>query len=184
MAKIQYLSPEELERLRRTIADPRDRALFGVMYFYGLRVSEVVRLRLEDVNLDQGRIWIERSKSGIPGEKPIPSGLFRLLKRYAPVRRPGPAFFTGRRGPLTVRWVYELFRRYATKAGLPVEKRHPHVLRHSIATHLIEDGHDIRYVQDHLGHASIKSTQIYAQVTDEHRARAFLEIERSRRIRW
>ena len=67
MAKIQYLSPEELERLRRTITDPRDRALFGVMYFYGLRVSEVVRLRLEDVNLDQGRIWIERSKSGIPG---------------------------------------------------------------------------------------------------------------------
>ena len=90
----------------------------------------------------------------------------------------GAALFTGRQGDLSPQRIQQLFKQYSRKAGL-----HPHVsvhsLRHSIATHLLDAGQGIEYVQDHLGHVNIENTQIYAKVTDRRRAEVFQALETS-----
>jgi integrase/recombinase XerC len=94
------------------------------------------------------------------------------------VGSPEGPLFPGRRGPLRKRQIQELFVRYRDQAGL--QPRYTcHCLRHSIATHLLDAGMSLEFVQDHLGHRSIRSTSIYARITDRHRAAIFLRLEQS-----
>ena len=132
------------------LEDPRDRALFATIYHYGLRVSEATLLQLEHVDFEQKRIFISRLKRGIGGERPLFANTAQLLKSYLDVRLPkGSALFTGRQGNLKCARIQQLFRRYADKAGLNGQFS-VKSLRHSIATHLLEAGQGIEYVQDHL----------------------------------
>ncbi len=166
------------------ITDLRDRALFGAMYFFGLRTSEVGLLLREHVNLRTRRIHIPRLKGGIPGEKVMTADCRRLLQSYLQSRRDALPYILPSRNarPIRRKRIDALFRHYARQAGLPLHKRHSHCLRHSIATHLLDAGQSLEYVQDHLGYRSIKSTGVYAKISDAKRERVAAQIELAREV--
>jgi integrase/recombinase XerD len=177
----KYLPQDELQRFFAAIASSRDRALFAVIYHYGLRVDEAMMLTLEDVDLRNHRIRIRRLKNGLGGEKPLWRHTAKLLRAYLRVRRDaGPYLFTGREGPLKKRQVQNLFARYAKAAG--ITRRSVHSLRHSIAVHLLDAGRGIEYVADHLGHRNIQNTRIYAQISHPLREQVFRDLERHPKI--
>ncbi len=164
------------------IPDPRDRALFAVIYHYGLRVSEATLLRVEDIDFSRGRIVIHRLKGGHNGERPLFKSTARALRKYLEVRQPAaPALFTGRQGGLTRERIHQLFKCYAQKAGLNSTFT-VRCLRHSIATHLLEAGQGIEFVRDHLGHVNIQNTLIYAKLTDRRREEVYRQLEESPEI--
>ena len=174
----KVLSPEMVEDL---LAAPqgsidryarRDRAVLAVMYATGCRVSEVVDLRLSDVNLTEryARCTGKGNKQRMVSMNPV---AVNAINRYLNLERPlmvGNAsddreyLFVSRSGRrLRREAVWELIRRYAARAGCGTDVS-PHTLRHSFATHLLARGADIRALQEMLGHASIRTTQIYTQV--------------------
>lgn len=153
----KYLTQSQLTAFFTTIDSPRDRALFLVIYHYGLRVSEATRLKLTDVDFQQQTITLSRLKGGNGGVKPLLANTRQALMAYLPVRQPtGDGLFTGRQGNLGRHQIYGRFKRYAHRAGLG--KYSVHCLRHSIATHLLEAGFEIDLVKDHLGHRKLQST--------------------------
>lgn len=175
---IKYLKQDELKRLLAAINDKQDRALFLVAYYHGLRASEVGLLHVDDVDLTRARIRIMRVKNSNDGEYPMHPAEVKAVKAYLKEAHPGGSLFPGARGtPIPRRTLDRRMKQYGAKAGIPEDRRHFHVLRHSIATHLIEAGADIRFVMDWLGHKSIQSTVIYAQYTnparDKQAARLF-----------
>lgn len=179
---IKFLVQEQTARLFSVIADPRDRALFAVIYHYGLRVSEATLLQLTDVDLERRRIFIKRLKRGRGGERPLFDNTAQVIKMYLPVRlATGPELFTGRQGGLGRQRVQQLFRRYVGEAGLPPAFT-VRCLRHSIATHLLDAGFGIEFVQDHLGHVNIQNTLIYAKLTDRRREEVYRQVEQSPEI--
>jgi len=181
-SKIKYLSKQETERFFLCVKDPRDKALFGFIYLYGLRVSEAILLKLTDVDLEKKRINIRRIKDGISGERHLFASAERLLRKYLKVRlNTGDSIFTGRQGDITRQRAFQLFKGYAKRAGLD-PRYSVHCLRHSIATHLLEAGEGIEFVRDHLGHRNIQNTMIYAQITDSRREEAYRRVERSEEI--
>jgi integrase/recombinase XerD len=132
------------------------------------------------VDVNRSRIVIKRSKGGAWTEQPLFSATARLLSRYMAKPRGSSEdpLFGGRRGPLRKRQIQSLFVRYRDLAGL--DRRYTcHGLRHSIATHLLDAGVALEFVQDHLGHQSIRSTSIYARITDRHREALFRKLEAS-----
>ncbi|HEX3533459.1 MAG TPA: tyrosine-type recombinase/integrase [Gemmatimonadaceae bacterium] len=178
--QIIYLSKDEVERFFAAIPkdNTRDRLLFEMIYRYGLRRREAALLRREHIS---ERIWITRLKGGVSGEYPIHPTTRRLLWQHESEPRAGTRspylFFTRQSGtkPLSPSTIYGHFRQYAEAGGIPRERQHPHVLRHSIATHLLDAGWDIADVQDWIGHADIKSTQVYAKVTNKRRETRYAE---------
>jgi site-specific recombinase XerD len=182
--KYTYLTTREVDLLFEQITDLRDCALFGTMYYFGLRASEVGLLLREYVNFRTRRIYIPRLKGGVPGEKVMTADCRRLLQRYLQSRRDGLLYLFPSRNtrPISRKRIDALFRHYATHAGLPPHKRHSHCLRHSIATHLIDAGQSLEYVQDHLGHRSIQSTGVYAKISDARRERVAAHIELAREV--
>jgi len=185
----RYLTQEELARFRKGIVaagTPRDVALFGLMYRFGLRAAEVTYLLREDLDLARGRIRVRRAKGGEWKEYPLPRDLVSPLRRYLRRREDrGPFLFTGRqsnnqRGMISLR-VRQLFKHYARLAGLPAPLS-SHSLRHSIAVHSLEEGFGLEYVADLLGHTSIRSTAIYARVTTPAREAMMRRLDRSRYV--
>lgn len=163
------------------IRGPRDLTLFTFIYLYGLRVAEVSLHVVGDVDLVRGRIIIKRLKGGMWAERPLFSRLRELLREHLASLsdRSGDApLFPGNGGSLRKRQIQSLFMKYRDLAGLP-RTATTHSLRHSIATHLLDAGVSLEFVQDHLGHQSIRSTSIYARITDHHRAALFQKLERS-----
>ena len=185
----RYLTQEDLASFRRAIVAaglPRDVALFGLMYRFGLRAAEVTLLLVEDLDLARGRIRIRRTKGGDWKEYPLPRDLVPALRRHLRQREDkGPFLFIGRqsnnqRGMIPLR-VRQLFKHYAKLAGLsPAVSSHS--LRHSIAVHSLEEGFGLEYVADLLGHTSIRSTAIYAKVTTPAREAMMRRLDRSRYV--
>jgi integrase/recombinase XerD len=151
----------------------RDRAILETMYGAGLRISELVALDVDDVDLDEGSV---RAVGKGSKERIVPLGRFavRALQAYLTRARPsmagprtrGALFLNRRGGRLTRQGCTNIIRSTARRAG--IRKRvTPHMLRHSFATHLLEGGADVRVVQELLGHASLSSTQIYTLVTGD-----------------
>ena len=176
----RYLTQDKVRRFLAAVAGPRDRALFALVYLYGLRVGEVALLRRGDVDLDRARIVVRRLKGGVWTERPLFSWAAEVLRRYLgeQVLPEDAPLFPGRSGPLRKRQVQTLFTRYRDRAGLS-QRYTCHGLRHAIATHLLDAGCALEFVQDHLGHKSIRSTSIYARITDRHRAAVFRRLESS-----
>jgi integrase/recombinase XerD len=157
------------------VAGLRDRAILEVMYGAGLRISELVGLDVDDVDLEEGSVRAigKRNK-----QRMVPLGRYGVaaVESYVTRARPslarvgtGPALFLNRRGGrLTRQGVAGLLKSAAARAGLPrAAAVTPHTLRHSFATHLLAGGADVRVVQELLGHASLATTQIYTLVTGE-----------------
>jgi integrase/recombinase XerD len=177
--QITFLSKLEVEALFAAIPQEatRDQLLFEMIYRHGLRRLEAALIRREWIT---DSIWIQRVKGGVSGEYPIHPRTRRLLWAWLNARGEddNPYLFTSRQSghrPLSASTVYGLFSRYATAAGIAAERQHPHVLRHSIATHLLDAGWDISDVQDWIGHREIASTQVYAKITNKRREARYEE---------
>jgi integrase/recombinase XerD len=149
----------------------RDRAILELMYACGLRVSEAVDLKISDVELDAG-ILTCKGKGSKTRKIPIGKSAVEWLKSYLAVRRKKEnfeiqnLFVTPQGRPLNRQIIFNFIKDYAEKIGL--EGVSPHTLRHSFATHLVQNRADIRSVQKMLGHADISTTQIYTHITDSH----------------
>ncbi len=144
----------------------RDRAILELLYACGARVSEICGLRLEHANLEAGHVRVFGKGSK---ERVVPMGqpARAAIERYLSERMPGDALFTNARGKALNRvTVWKLVKRFAAAAGIKANV-YPHALRHSFATHLVQNGADLRYVQEMLGHANIGTTQIYTHVDGE-----------------
>jgi integrase/recombinase XerC len=164
------------DRKRKTAR--RDGVLFLILATVGMRPRELARLTLEDVTLGtEPQLRLRRLKSrkvqGRLDDVPIGAKLGRILRRWIAYRGPGrgPLFPSQQGGELTVRALERLFRRYADAAGIPSEAR-LYALRHTAARRMLEATGDLRTVQVMLGHASIRTTEIYAHVTMERRRQA------------
>lgn len=149
----------------------RDRAILELMYACGLRVSEAVDLKIADVELDAG-ILTCTGKGNKMRKVPIGTSAVEWLKSYLVLRRRKESvetqnlFVTSPGKPLNRQTIFLFIKEYAAKIGL--KDVSPHTLRHSFATHLVQNSADIRSVQQMLGHADISTTQIYTHITDTH----------------
>ncbi len=180
----QFLTVEEVRRLLEAprVDRPqgvRDRALLEVMYGSGLRVSETVGLEEGHLDLQEGAVRV-RGKGAKDRVVPLTRAAVMWLARYMDEVRPlwnvrgtSRVFLTRRGRPLDRVEVWKLLRRYARKAGI-TKNVHPHMLRHSFATHLLMGGMDLRTLQALLGHASLNTTQIYTHL-DLERLRAAVQ---------
>ena len=152
----------------------RDRAMLETLYATGLRVSELVGLKLSQVSLDMGVVRV-LGKGNKERLVPLGEEAIDWLKRYCTTARAelgGDAkadavFVTARRGPMTRQAFWQLIKRHAVKAGIARTALSPHTLRHAFATHLLNHGADLRVVQLLLGHADITTTTIYTHVARE-----------------
>ena len=175
----QVLSREEIELLLKSPDTDkangiRDAAMLELLYAAGLRVSELINLKLQDINLEAGFVRIFGKGSR---ERIVPIGAHAREKVNAYLKNvrsrrlkqsASPYLFIARAGrPMTRQGFWKLVRRYAMQAGLK-KKITPHSLRHSFASHLLEGGADLRAVQVMLGHVDISTTQIYTHVTRDH----------------
>ncbi len=152
----------------------RDRAMLETLYASGLRVSELVNLKLHEVGFNEGVVRVLGKGSK---ERLVPLGEVALdwLTRYLNEARrdilknqpSDDLFVTARGGAMTRQAFWQLIKRYALTAGIQPDKLSPHVLRHAFATHLLNHGADLRVVQLLLGHADISTTQIYTHVARE-----------------
>lgn len=172
------LNREEMNRLlEQPVPDgdagSRDRAMLELMYATGLRASELINLKMNDINWQVGFLST-MGKGGKGRIIPIGRCAYDCLSRYVEESRPGlikgrqnDMLFLNRSGQgLTRQGFWKIVKKYALMAGLG-KKVHPHTFRHSFATHLLEGGADLRSVQMMLGHADISTTQIYTHVTRE-----------------
>lgn len=174
----------DVDQVSRLLAIPvdsplaaRDLAIMELMYSSGLRLAEVVASNLDDLDLSEGMLRVlgkGRKTRDVPVGRLARQALERWLAERRELARPNEtALFVNRRGTrLSGRSVQERLRRWA---GLQVVGRHvhPHMLRHSFATHLLESSGDLRAVQELLGHADIGTTQIYTHLDFQHLAKIY-----------
>lgn len=177
----EALSPDEASRLVAIDDDSdvglRDRALFELAYSCGLRVSELTGLDVDaiDVRSGEARVLGKGSKTRIV---PVGGPALEALARWLPVRERlavagESALFIGRTGRrLSPREVQRRIKHRAAAAGLAMDV-HPHMLRHSFASHLLQSSGDLRAVQEMLGHASLSSTQVYTHLDFQHLAKVY-----------
>ena len=178
------LSPAESERLIEAANGTapralRDRALVELMYGAGLRVSETVGLSRTSVDLD-ARIVRVLGKGDKERIVPLGRPAAESVRRYMALGRPHldrrhrpDLFLNARGGALTRAGAFMILRKLAEKAGLEPERVHPHLLRHSFATHLLEGGADLRSVQEMLGHADLSTTERYTHISDRRRRETY-----------
>jgi len=162
-----YLTPGEVKALLDAAKagrhGERDHLLLLMMFRHGLRVSEAVGLRRDELDLDRARLGVRRLKGGLPVEQPIPGDELRAVRRYLAVRRGElPWLFLSERSqPLTRQAVNYLVAAAAERVGL--QGVHPHTLRHSCGFYLADKGAELRTIQDYLGHRDPKHTVHYTR---------------------
>jgi|Deesub1362B_J571_1020462.scaffolds.fasta_scaffold05548_2 integrase len=194
--RIKYLTPEQLEKLWKVMdKNKRDKTMFRLMYAFGLRVSELVNLKLEDILWDSQQIRVPRVKSGVPRVWDVPDKLFKLLKQWVRERekldnaKENPYLFiteySGKSSPIDRNTVQWLFRHFVKKAGIGNWNTFSvHSLRHSLGVHLASDpAVPLEYIKQRLGHKSILSTQIYMDLVGRERKEIDRKIEQNGTLR-
>ena len=181
----EFLTIEETLKLIKIpdISKPygqRDRAIIELIYAAGLRVSELSHLDLSQIDLESRQIRVmgkgNKERLVIIGQ-PSASALESYIEEGRPAMlgkiKSNAVFVNRRGGRLTDRWVQKMLEKYARAAGID-KGVHPHLLRHTFATHLLDGGADLRVVQDLLGHASLSTTQIYTHVTQTQARKVYM----------
>ena len=179
-----YLSPEEVLAVLKAAREraTRDWTMVLLAYRHGLRASEVCGLKLSDIDLKAGSISIRRLKGSLQTTQPLYSHRgqplldeMAALRAWLRERRSDGSdyLFTSQKGgKLDRTQFFRLFRACAEVAGLPPEKRHPHVLKHSLASHLVAGNVNLALIRQALGHRSITSTMQYVGTSDGQAAEA------------
>ena len=159
--------------------DSRNRTVIDVLYSTGCRVSELCDINISDIDLDEKYLKL-KGKGSKQRIVPIGSMLYKNLLQYLNVRetflqnRGEPLFLSKSKNKLDRTAVFRIIKKTAKNISLQTDV-HPHTLRHSAATHMLEGGCDLRTVQEFLGHSSVSTTQIYTKVTKEFLEEAFTE---------
>jgi site-specific recombinase XerD len=162
------LSQDEVARLLSSVLNPKHKLILSLMYSAGLRVGEAVKLKTEDIDLDNKIIWVRQGKGKKDRQSIISGKLFAILMQLVEEKGVGQYLFSGQKPEthLSTRSAEKIFQRAMENAN--IKKRAVcHSLRHSFATHLLENGTDIRYIQALLGHNSLATTQIYTKVSQK-----------------
>ena len=145
-----------------------------LLYGSGLRVSELCNLKISDIDLRRSLIIVRGGKGAKDRIVPIPRALLKEIEDYLKMRNDNSEYLLveerrNKKDKLSPKTVWYILDKYGKKAGIKVT---PHMLRHSFATHMLENGIDIRVIQEILGHSNLSTTQIYTKVTVEHLRRA------------
>jgi integrase/recombinase XerD len=161
------LSREEVQALLEAPGDLRHRAMLAILYGSGLRVSEVARLKVADIDSARNVLWVRSGKGRRDRQALLPPKLRELLRCYWRSQRPTDWLFPGAdpTQPISVKTIFRACRQAARSAGI-ARSVHPHLLRHAFATHLLEAGVNLRTIQFLLGHANLETTARYLQVAD------------------
>jgi len=158
------LTIEEIRRLIDNTSNIKHKLIIKLLYGCGLRVSEIVNLKKSDVNFVEGLIHIRLAKGKKDRFVKIPISVEKELYNFSKLSDGKYLFESARGGKLTTKAIQSVLKNSTKKAN--VKKRtYPHLLRHSFATHLLEQGTDLRVIQKLLGHSDIKTTQIYTQIS-------------------
>jgi len=158
------LSKEEVRRLIAGIENKKHRTIVELLYGCGLRVSEVVKIKMKDIDLDRMQLHVVQAKGAKDRYTILPVSLQMTLETQATLKETNDFLFTNRRGGrLTTTSIQKIVSQANERADISKNVT-PHTLRHSFATHLLEAGTDIRYIQELLGHAKIETTQLYTHV--------------------
>ena len=166
----EYLTPDEVEKVltaagRAGRHGHRDRTLILLAFRHALRVSELVAVRWDQVDLKAGTLHVARIKSGLPSSHPLRGPELRALRELRRLYAESPYLFvTERGGPMTTSTVRKLVARAGVLARLPFPI-HPHMLRHAAGYKLANDGHDTRAIQQYLGHKNITHTVRYTEMS-------------------
>ncbi|MBA7713198.1 IS91 family transposase ISMno24 [subsurface metagenome] len=162
------LTKDELKKLLNTVPTKKSKLMISLTYACGFRVSELINLKIKDLNFEEMIGYVRQAKGRKDRVFNIPKFLLKNLKKQTKKQQEleEEYLFTGPKGKLTDRNIQKIVRKTAKKAGINKEV-HPHTLRHSFATHLLENGTDIRMIQELLGHADLSTTQIYTHISTE-----------------
>lgn len=164
--KIQILTLEQIKQLEQSCKTLREQVVFHCLYSLGLRLSEVANLELQDFDFTQNLVLIKKSKTKKQRQVPIPNQTLKIIQTYIQNQRPvdkGLKLLQGLKGDLTSDGIYQILKRIAKRTSLK-KRIYPHLLRHSIASHLLHQGMDIEQIAKYLGHSSIESTQRYTHL--------------------
>lgn len=160
------LSKREISKMLGTIHNIKHQLIFKLCYGLGLRVSEIVNLKIADIDSDAMRVLVQNAKGKKDRYVMLPSSVLADLRKYYIAYKPKIYLFEGQNGgQYAIRSAQQIFKQAMEKAGIR-KVVGIHALRHSYATHLIQQGTDVRYVQDLLGHKDLKTTMLYTKLTD------------------
>ncbi len=168
----EYLTTQEIEKLRKAARaigrhGHRDDTLILMLFRHALRVGEIITLRWEQVDLTQGLLHVTRLKNGLAATHPLRALELRALRRLKRDYDDSPyVFISERQAPLTARTVHHIVARAGEKCELGFSI-HPHMLRHSTGFYLANQGQDTRAIQGYMGHANIKNTTLYTELSSK-----------------
>lgn len=161
----EVLSVEEVQRLLNSFKNLKHKAIFTLCYSAGLRLGEILNIKIKDIDSDRMQIRITQAKGKKDRYSLLSPKVLELLRKYVTEYKPKEYLFEGQSGgKYSSASVQQLMRKHRTKANIK-KKATPHTLRHSFATHLLDNGTDIRFIQELLGHQHISTTQIYTHVS-------------------
>jgi len=162
----EVLSKEEVRRLIDFSDAEKSRLIVSLLYSSGLRVSEIVNLKVDDLDFKENTGWVRRGKGGKDRLFVLSSTLGEDLQSYLEKKGGNYKYIFSKEKPLTTRNIQKIIQGMRNRAGIN-KKVTPHTLRHSFATHLLEQGNDIRIIQQMLGHSSLSTTQVYTHISSE-----------------
>jgi integrase/recombinase XerD len=169
------LSRDEIKALIKFASTNKSKLIIKLLYSSGIRVSELVNMKVKDLELSRKTAWV-RSGKGSKDRLIILSERFvKDLEKYM-LKHNNELLFPGHKGALSTRNIQKLVHLAAYKAGINKVVT-PHTLRHSFATHLLENGTDIRMIQELLGHSNLQTTQIYTQVSSEEKLKVISPLD-------
>jgi site-specific recombinase XerD len=162
------LTKEEVRKIINFLENKKSKLMISLIYACGLRVSELVNLKVEELDFEEEIGYVRQGKGRKDRIFNIPKPLFKKLKNQVELQKQNKEkhLFTGPKGKLSTRNLQKIVNKAAKNAKIDKDV-HCHTLRHSFATHLLENGTDIRYIQELLGHANLSTTERYAHVSSE-----------------
>ena len=162
----EVLNKEEVKNLIDSSDNTKSRLIISLLYSSGIRVSELVNLKLDDLNLGDKTGWVRKGKGNKDRLFTLSENLSNELKEYIDTRCVGNKYIFSKDKPLTTRNIQKIIKGTRFRAKIN-KKVTPHTLRHSFATHVLEQGTDIRVIQALLGHSSLSTTQVYTHISSE-----------------